>query len=68
MEIQRKRASLFVLAESLKIGFLNTLKETPGTYPSAGLCSQLLGAALGRGWALDAQPSRRSPSGHFPPA
>lgn len=28
------RKHLSVLPESLKIGFLNTLKETPGTYPS----------------------------------
>lgn len=34
--------SLFVLPESLKIGFLNTLKETPGTYPST----------VQRGWLL----------------
>lgn len=47
----RENQCLFVSAESLKIGFLNTLKETPGTYPSAGLGSRLLGAALGRDWA-----------------
>lgn len=43
---QRPNASFFVLPESLKIGFLNTLKETPGTYPSPvpeGLASKLVG-------------------------
>ncbi|NXN58603.1 ZDHC9 Palmitoyltransferase, partial [Rynchops niger] len=35
---------VYVALKSLKIGFLNTLKETPGTYPSTELggCSQSL--------------------------
>ncbi|KAJ6663348.1 hypothetical protein lerEdw1_010485 [Lerista edwardsae] len=30
---------VYVVLQSLKIGFLNTLKETPGTYPSCFACS-----------------------------
>lgn len=55
MVSQRPNTSFFILPESLKIGFLNTLKETPGTYPShsaEGLASSKLveeaGAALWR--------------------
>ncbi|NWR54158.1 ZDHC9 Palmitoyltransferase, partial [Bucorvus abyssinicus] len=33
---------VYIALKSLKIGFLNTLKETPGTYPSAGLSLTLL--------------------------
>lgn len=52
---QIKKSLSFCIAESLKIGFLNTLKETPGTYPSMVLRAWLLqswglvGAALKSG-------------------
>lgn len=52
---QIKKSLSFCIAESLKIGFLNTLKETPGTYPSMVPRARLLqswglvGAALKSG-------------------